>query len=295
MQATQQPYGANNLYSSEAPPAVSFLSDYGLRDEFVGVVHSVLQRLAPGVPVIDLAHEIAPQHLKAGALTLWRCAPWLADGAVVAVVDPGVGTSRRAVAVIPAERPGLLFIGPDNGLMLPAIDRLGGAAVAVELGPPERLYNTGPTFDGRDLFAPVAARWCRTEPIEAFGAQIDPATLQSPPPLLSKRERGGVVAEVTWVDRFGNIQVALSSEDLDSVGDSMTATFSDGEPVALRRVETFSELGEDALGILIDSSGLAAIVANQSSAAQVLRVIPGHTVRLAKADDFQEPEASCNL
>lgn len=284
---------ATTAGSPGLPPVVSFLSDYGLRDEFVGVVHSVLHRLAPGVTVVDLVHEIAPQHLKAGALALWRCAPWIADGAALAVVDPGVGTSRRPVAAIAAERPELAFIGPDNGLLLPALDRLGGVVAAVELRPGPRDPGVGKTFDGRDVFAPAAARWCRGEPLSSLGQPIDPASLESPPPLLSRRERDALVAEVTWVDRFGNVEVALSPEDLDSLGGPVVAFAGDSEAVALTRVETFSDLEEGSLGILVDSSGLAAIVANQSSAAQALRLIPGHTVRLERAKAAVSDSASC--
>ena len=157
---------------------VSFLSDYGTSDEFVGLVHSVIRSIAPEVRVIDITHEIAPYDVRAGALTLARSAQYLAPGVVVAVVDPGVGTTRRAIAVDVGDGASVL-VGPDNGLLAPAVAMVGGASRAFELTNREyHLPAPGPTFDGRDVFAPVAAHLCAGVPLTELGTEIDPATLR---------------------------------------------------------------------------------------------------------------------
>src|SRR3954447_1392346 len=153
---------------------ISFLSDYGTDDEFVGVVKSVIRQLAPAVAVIDVTHGIAPHDVRGGALTLARSAQYLAPGVVLAVVDPGVGTERRAVAVEVGDGISVL-IGPDNGLLAPAVAMVGGATRAVELTNPDYQQPApGPTFDGRDVFAPAAAHLCNGVPLSEFGPEIDP-------------------------------------------------------------------------------------------------------------------------
>ncbi|HEX7168307.1 MAG TPA: SAM-dependent chlorinase/fluorinase, partial [Acidimicrobiales bacterium] len=139
---------------------ISFLSDYGTVDEFVGVVKSVVRSLAPHVTVIDVSHEVAPHDVRGGGLTLMRSAQYLAAGVVLAVVDPGVGTARRAVAVEVAGGEAV-FVGPDNGLLAPAVAMAGGADRAVELTNADyHLPAPGPTFAGRDVFGPVSAHLC---------------------------------------------------------------------------------------------------------------------------------------
>jgi len=136
---------------------ITFLSDYGTGDEFVGVVHSVIRSIAPEVRVIDLTHEIPPYDVRAGSLTLGRAAQYLCPGVVLAVVDPGVGTSRRGIAVEVGGGQSYL-VGPDNGLLASAVAMSGGATAAIELtNPTYQLPAPGATFAGRDIFAPAAA------------------------------------------------------------------------------------------------------------------------------------------
>ena len=169
---------------------ISFLSDYGLADEFVGVVKSVIRQIAPEVMVIDITHEVPPHDVRAGGLTLARSAQYLAPGVVLAVVDPGVGTTRRAVAVEVGDGTSVL-VGPDNGLLAPAVGMVGGATRAVELVNPEyRLEAPGPTFDGRDVFAPAAAHLCAGVPLGELGPDIDPIGMR-PGTLPITREEGG--------------------------------------------------------------------------------------------------------
>src|SRR5207237_4504276 len=155
---------------------ISFLSDYGLADDYVGVVKAVVRGIAPHVTVIDITHEIPPHDVRAGALTLARSAQYLPRGVVLAVVDPGVGTDRRAIAVEVSEGQGVL-VGPDNGLLAPAVAMTGGAGRVVSLTNADyQLPAPGPTFAGRDVFAPAAAHLCAGVDLAELGDPVDPNT-----------------------------------------------------------------------------------------------------------------------
>ncbi|MGH9035535.1 MAG: SAM hydrolase/SAM-dependent halogenase family protein, partial [Acidimicrobiia bacterium] len=154
---------------------VSFLSDYGLADEFAGVCKAVILRVAPDARVIDITHEIPPHDVRAGALTLARAVQYLPRGVVLGVVDPGVGTGRRAVA---AEVESGHLVGPDNGLLAPAVAMLGGAKRVVSLTNPEyQMEAPGPTFAGRDVFAPAAGYLASGVDLAELGEEIDPLSL----------------------------------------------------------------------------------------------------------------------
>jgi hypothetical protein len=199
---------------------VSLLTDYGWADGFVGALHSVLRRQLPDLPIVDLTHAVPAQDVRAGSFALERAAPYLAPGVVVAVVDPGVGTARRGVALrvrdSDADAPDLVLVGPDNGLLLRAADALGGISLAVELEQRDYwLSARGPTFAGRDIFAPVAAHLAAGGDILALGPPIGPETLaRLPAPAHRRHLDGSLEAEVTWVDHYGNIQLAAGPDDL---------------------------------------------------------------------------------
>ena len=195
---------------------ISLLSDYGLADGFVGALHSVLRTRMPQVAIVDLTHEVRPQDVRAGSLALKRAAPYLAPGVVVAIVDPGVGTTRRPLAV-QAAGADLVLIGPDNGLLVPALEHLGGAALAVVLeNPAYRLASPGPTFAGRDIFAPAAAHLAGGGEIGVLGREVGPGSLvRLPAPVCRKSGRGTLEAEVTWVDRYGNVQLSAGPDDFE--------------------------------------------------------------------------------
>lgn len=264
---------------------VSFLSDYGTADEFVGLVHSVIRSIAADVRVIDITHEIAPYDVRAGALTLARSAQYLAPGVVVAVVDPGVGTSRRPIAVEVGDGASVL-VGPDNGLLAPAVAMVGGASRAVELtNPAYQLPAPGPTFDGRDVFAPVAAHLCNGVPLHELGTDIDPATLLPSMIPLTREEDGGLEAEALWIDRFGNVQLNVDPDELAVLGADVVRVVVGGRSRVARRVEAFAELGVGEVGVLVDSYGLISIAADRTSAAEALDVAEGDAVRLEPVDD----------
>ena len=271
---------------------VSFLSDYGTSDEFVGVVHSVIRDLAPHARVIDLTHGVAPFDVRAGSLALARSISYVASGVVLAVVDPGVATDRRAIAIEVAGGGGVL-IGPDNGLLAPAVAMAGGAERAVELNDAEwHLPSPGATFAGRDVFAPVAAQLCNGVDLADLGDIGRPR-----PPAAGCRctpadRRRQLIAQVLWVDRFGNAQLNVGPDDLPggfgnriSVRCSAPTDPTGGAVRSAVRANSFAELAGGAVGLVLDSSGMLAVAMDQRSAADELGLDVGDQVTLTAADD----------
>jgi S-adenosylmethionine hydrolase len=266
---------------------VVILTDYGRADEWVGVLHLVLARLAPGVPVVDLTHDIPAHDVRTGALTVWRNVAWLAPGVVLAVVDPGVGTARRAVAIETVAPGGLWLVGPDNGLLLPAALAAGGIARAVALTDPAWHLagageaGRGATFAGRDVFAPVAAHLSRGVDLGRLGPPVDPATLLGRPVDDAVRTAEGVTGEVLWVDRFGNAQLNVRPDELDHLGPDLAATLPGAgasRTWTLVRVGAYADLPPGAWGLVTDSYGLCSICGDRRSAAEALALRPGDPV-----------------
>ena len=266
---------------------VSFLSDYGTSDEFVGVVKSVIRAIAPDAAVIDVTHDVPPHDIRAGGLTLARAAQYLAPGIVLAIVDPGVGTDRRAVAVEVGEGEGV-FVGPDNGLMAPAVAMTGGASRVVELTEPRfQLPAPGATFAGRDVFAPAAAHLCAGVDLTDLGPGIDPAGLRPGLLPVSRTEGDRLVAEVLWVDRFGNVQLNLDPDDLDGFGDRV-GVHAHGQVRSARRTAAYGELKGGEVGLVVDSYGLLSLALDRHSAAEVLGLDAGDEVQL---DPYADAES----
>ena len=276
---------------------VSFLSDYGTADEFVGVVKSVIRSIEPRVTVVDITHDIQPYDIKAGSLTLARSVQYLCPGVVLAVVDPGVGTDRRAIAIEVGDGQSYL-VGPDNGLLASAVGMVGGATAAVELTNPEyRLASPGPTFDGRDVFGPAAAHLCAGVPLDALGPRVDPADLVPGLVPLPRDEDGAIVGEVLWVDRYGNCQLNIDPEQIASWGErvqlrwtrppagaAVGAGQTEGTRTA-RRVRAFDELGSGQPGLVVDSYGLLAVTMSRASAADTLQIAAGDELALVPLGD----------
>jgi S-adenosylmethionine hydrolase len=193
---------------------ITFLSDFGLQDDFVGTCHGVIKTIAPEAEIIDITHGIPPQHVLQGALVLCNTLPYMPRGVHLAVVDPGVGGQRRPLALRTGE--GHLLVGPDNGLLLPAADEHGGIEAAHELANPDYALDTvSRTFHGRDLFSPAAAHLSRGVALEDLGPPIDPQALvrlDVPRPEVGQNR---IRATVLYVDRFGNIQLNLTREQLE--------------------------------------------------------------------------------
>ncbi|MDH3397220.1 MAG: SAM-dependent chlorinase/fluorinase [Acidimicrobiia bacterium] len=196
---------------------ISFLSDFGYQDEFVGVVHGVLARIAPNSRIIDISHGVAPGDVRAGALTLMRAIQYLPQGVALAVVDPGVGTARTPIA---AETPWGFFVGPDNGLLSPAVAMVGGATRIVTIENPDLVIpSEGATFDGRDRFGPAAAALATGEVgLSDLGSEVDPSGVMPLMLPLSHLEGGILAGQAWWIDRFGNAQTNVSPEELNALG-----------------------------------------------------------------------------
>ncbi len=263
---------------------ISFLTDYGVKDEFVGVAKSVIRSIAPDVAVIDITHDIDAHDVRAGGLALARSVQYLAPGVVLGVVDPGVGTERKGIAIEVGDGAAYL-VGPDNGLFAPAVSLVGGAGRAVVLdNTAYHLHSPGPTFAGRDVFAPVAAQLCLGVEMEELGTMIDPAKLlPGVLPVSQVEDDGSIGAEVLWIDRFGNVQLNVDPAELADWGEWIEV---EGGRItrSAARVDTFGEVSTGSVGLLVDSYGLATLVVDRGSAAFDLELAEGDRVTLRPSD-----------
>jgi len=263
---------------------ITFLSDYGTGDEFVGVVKSVIRSLAPHTTVVDLTHEIPPYDVRAGSLTLGRAAQYLCPGVVLAVVDPGVGTARRGIAIEVGGGQSYL-VGPDNGLLASAVAMSGGATAVVELTSREhQLEAPGATFAGRDVFAPAAAHLCNGVPLTDLGPTVDPLSLL-PGLLPITREEGDVlVAEVLWVDRYGNGQLNVDPDEVAAFGPRVQLRW--GDDIRTATVgPTYAGIPDGEVGLVVDSYGMLSVCLGRRSAAGELRMPVGTEVLLSAPTD----------
>lgn len=260
-----------------------FMSDYGSRDPCVGTVHAVIRQIDPEIPIVDLTHNIARQDVRAGAIALADAVPYLPRRAVVlAVVDPGVGGARRAVAV--HTRDGFSFVGPDNGLLAPAVALTGGADTVYELTSSQwRIEPVSRTFHGRDLFAPVAARLASGSSLAVAGQPIDPSLLVGidlPRPEVSP---GMISAEAIDVDVYGNIRLAASEAELNAAGLAFGGQLeveTGGLRLPARLVGAFDDVGPNEPLVYVDSNGSLAIAVNGGNAAEQLNARRGARVTL---------------
>lgn len=263
---------------------ISFLSDYGLADEFVGVTKSVIRTISPDVVVIDITHDIDTHDVRAGGLALARSAQYMAPGVVLAVVDPGVGTQRKPIVVEVGNGQSYL-VGPDNGLFAPAVSLVGGATGAVVLDNVDyHLPSPGPTFAGRDIFAPVAAHLCNGVPMSELGTEIDPQRLL--PGVLAVSDQaddGSIKAEILWIDRFGNAQLNVDPADLEQWPDHVSVEGGRTTRTA-QRVKTFAEISTGSIGLVVDSYGLISIAVDRGSAAFELEISEGDALTLRQAE-----------
>ena len=230
---------------------ISFLSDLGTGSEHVGVIKAVLRDLAPHAVVIDLTHDIPAFDARAGGLSLARSIGYLPEGVVLGVVDPGTGTDRRGVAIEVASGGGVL-VGPDNGLLAPAVAMAGGAERAVVLSA-EGFHLTGPgsTFAGRDVFAPVAAHLCNGVDLAEFGEMVDAEVLMPGIVPLPRDDGDGLVCEVVWVDRFGNCQLNVGPDEIAGLGTRVRVSVGDANDPTVRvaaRAGTFADVTVGAVG-----------------------------------------------
>jgi len=256
-------------------PFVSLLTDFGLRDMSPAIVRGVVLGIAPDADVLDITHEVRKYHVRDGALMLWCALPYLPVGVHVAVVDPGVGTNRRPIALRTAR--GDVLVGPDNGLLLAGAERLGGITAGRELTDPGyRLAAVTATFHGRDIFAPAAAHLANGVALEALGPELDPGTLVASP-LPAARVRPGVLdTEAVYVDTFENVKLSALVTDLEaalgrpSSGDRLSLALGDGRTLDLPWSPVFGRLPVGAPMIYADAYARVCIAVNQGRAATTL-------------------------
>jgi S-adenosylmethionine hydrolase len=264
-------------------PVITFLSDYGLDDDFVGVCHGVIARIVPAARVIDVTHGIERHDVRTGALVLRRGLPYFPAGVHLAVVDPEVGGERRAVAVRTAEEDRIL-VGPDNGLLAPAVERFGGAVEVVDIAHSRhRLEPSSATFHGRDLFAPVTAHLAAGAPLAEAGDAIDPDQLTPlHMPAAQRDENGGLVAHALAFDRFGNVTLDVEHDELPGSGLKLGHRVSVNDELA-HYVSTFTDVPPGELLLYEDAYRTLALAVNRGSAALHLGLDLDAEVRIRPA------------
>lgn len=263
---------------------LTFLSDYGLEDEFVGVCRGVVKRFAPEVEILDIAHGIPPQDIAAGATVLAQAVPYMPPAVHLAVVDPGVGTQRRSVVIGTAAGPPL--IGPDNGLLWAAALALGGATQAFEISNRDLFLNApSRTFHGRDIFAPIAARLALGMSPEAVGPAVDVSSLVRLETKVAQVDDDHIHARIVQIDHFGNLQLNATRQELHAIGvllgDDVEVRVG-GRSFRPRYAQAFSEVGAGKLIVLEDSYKWMTLAANQASAMSLVEARRGDAVVLAR-------------
>jgi S-adenosylmethionine hydrolase len=258
---------------------VCFLTDFGVRDDFVGTCHGVIKRIAPDAQIIDVTHGVPARAVLQGALVLANTLPYMPAGVHLAVVDPGVGGPRRPLAL--RDREGRLFVGPDNGLLVPAAE-LAGVDAAHELANPAYALETiSRTFHGRDLFAPAAAHLAAGVPIEKLGPPIDPeqlVRLDLPEPRFREN---AVEATTLYVDSFGNIVLNVRRDDVERVGIVAGARVElahGAERYYAVAARTFADARAGEVILYEDSYRSMSVAISGGSAASLLRAEPGDTI-----------------
>ena len=259
---------------------ICFLSDFGLADDFVGTCKGVMMSIAPGVAIVDLTHDVPGFQVEAGAEILQHAIRYMPEDTVyLAVVDPGVGTERRALA-LRGENGGFL-VGPDNGLLVPAAEALGGVSEVVVLT--NGRYHVHPvsnTFHGRDVFSPVAAHLAAGVELSELGEAVDPSSLVRL--RLPGAEEGGegLTARIIAIDRFGNARLSITQEESQlEYGDTLGVDIGDGE-MAVRYLETFGAAKAGELVLVPDSHWRLSLAINKGNAAHALGLKVGGRVRM---------------
>ena len=264
------------------PLVITFLTDFGVDDDLVGTCHGVMKRITPDAEIIDITHGIDPQQVLQGALVLRSTLPYMPEGVHLAVVDPGVGTDRKAVVLRSGD--GRLFVGPDNGLLVPAAESMGGIAAAWELTEPAyRLSPVSRTFHGRDIFSPAAAHLAGGLAPAELGPPFDPPALARLDVPIAQAAAGEILAHVLIVDRFGNVQLNLTASELERIG------IVPGTPIELEigleryyavAARTFADVARGDIVLYEDSYQNISIAINEGDAAAVISARAGDQARI---------------
>jgi S-adenosyl-L-methionine hydrolase (adenosine-forming) len=261
---------------------VTLLTDYGRDDDFVGVCHGVMRSIEPDLRIIDITHGINRYAVREGALVLRNTLPFMPVGVHMAVVDPQVGTERRAVALRTGD--GRTLVGPDNGLLSLAWERCGGVELAVDVTrSPHRLEPVSATFHGRDIFAPVAAQLAAGAQLADAGDPVDPDALVVVELPVPRTEDGALVAHALVLDRFGNVGLNVGHEQLAGSGLRLGGTIeleTGGERYLAKYAQTFADVTAGELLVYEDAYRTLAVAINRGDAASTLGMRPDAEVRL---------------
>jgi len=262
---------------------VSLLTDYGHEDEFVGVCHAVIRGIAPDLPIVDVTHGIPRYGVRQGAIVLRNAVPYVPVGVHVAIVDPQVGTERRAIALRTGDN--RMLVGPDNGLLSLAWEVCGGVVEAVDITrSPHRLEPVSATFHGRDIFAPVAAHLATGAELAEAGQHVEPDELQVLALPQPEVDDGNVAAHVLLVDRFGNASLDVGHADLAgsglSLGKPVEIEVEGGERFIATFAQTFADVRPGDVILYEDAYRMLAIAVNRGDAASALRLSPDARVVL---------------
>ncbi|MEA2331326.1 MAG: hypothetical protein QOH58_1464 [Thermoleophilaceae bacterium] len=261
---------------------VTLLTDYGRDDDFVGVCHGVIRKIHPEAQIVDITHGVGRYAVRQGALVLRNTLPYMPTGVHVAVVDPQVGTERRAVALRTADR--RILVGPDNGLLSLAWERCGGVELAVDVTrSPHRLEPVSATFHGRDIFAPVAAHLARGAELADAGDPLDAADLVTVSLPRPRIENGVLTAHVLVVDRFGNAALDTDHEDMAGTQITLGGTVeieAGSERYLATYAQTFADVRPGELIVYEDAYRTLAVAINRGDAAGTLGLRPDAEVRL---------------
>lgn len=267
------------------PTIISFLSDFGYTDGWVGICKGVIKDISPEAEIIDISHDIPSFNAKKAAFVLAQAVSFVKARVHLAVVDPGVGGARRPIGIETEQ--GSFLIGPDNGLLIPAANRLGGIRKVVEISNKEfMLEPVSATFHGRDIFSPVAAHLLKGINLALLGSEIKPAALEKAPWPEPKIGQSQIKAEVIDIDRFGTVHLNVTQSHLKQLkindGEKLKIEWEKSSQV-LPFLKTFSDVGKGKPLLLVDSSGYLCLAVNQGNASELLNLKVGQQVNLSKA------------
>ena len=263
---------------------ISFASDFGISDGSVGVVKGVINRIDPELKINDISHNIPPQNIKYGSLLLMRAIQYIPQGVLLAVVDPGVGTERKPVAI---QTDWGVMVGPDNGLLNLACATVGGAQKAYLLENEDWIIpSDGNTFHARDIFSPFAAGLASGQlSIENCGKEVDLMNLQQYLIPLTEKNDDGVNGEILWVDHYGNCQTNISPDELinleKNIGEVVTLMIKNQE-IKMTWVNNYQEDGVNQVGLITDSWGMVSIFAKINNASVLIGINEGEKINIKK-------------
>jgi S-adenosylmethionine hydrolase len=259
---------------------VTFLSDYGLQDEFVGVCRGVMLGIKPGLNIIDIHHNILRQDVRHGAIVLQQSIKFMPEAVHLAVVDPAVGTERRAVAI--ESRHGQIFVAPDNGLVIPAVNECGGVKSAHLLANRSLMLSPmSATFHGRDVFAPAAAHIANGVEVKEFGPEIPAVELTGLEVPVAWTHDDHLHAEVLQLDRFGNLQLNFNQQVLEEVGMAAGKRVEirmEGHRLQVSYGKSFADVEVGEFVLVEDSYEKLSLAVNKGDAAARLQAAAGSTI-----------------